>query len=54
MWFIFTLSISIFAVFYALKIQKNPQSSTMYIYDNLYKNSDEHSLEQTQKMCIYS
>ncbi|MBK2343950.1 putative basic amino acid antiporter YfcC [Francisella tularensis subsp. novicida] len=54
MWFIFTLSISIFAVFYALKIQKTPQSSTMYIYDNLYRNSDEHSLEQTQKMCIYS
>ncbi|BCD92608.1 hypothetical protein fh0823_27470 [Francisella halioticida] len=26
----------------------------MYEYDNLYRNSDEHSLEQTQKMCIYS
>jgi len=54
MWFIFTLSISIFAIFYALKIQKHPQSSSMYVYDNFYRNSKEHSLQQTQKMCIYS
>lgn len=54
MWLIFTSSITIFAVIHALKIQKNPNASLMYEHDNLYRNSDEHSLEQTQKMCIYS
>ncbi|API87733.1 hypothetical protein F7310_01450 [Francisella uliginis] len=54
MWFIFTLSITIFAVIHALKVQKDPHDSLMYEHDNLYRNSDEHSLEQTQKMCIYS
>lgn len=53
-WFIFTISISIFAVLYALKIQKKPSLSPMYEHDNLYRNSNEYSLEQTQNMCIYS
>ena len=42
---------------YSLLCVKNTKETTIitkYIYDNFYRNSDEHSLEQTQNMCIYS
>ncbi|MFV9924965.1 MAG: hypothetical protein AB8U93_04745, partial [Francisella endosymbiont of Hyalomma scupense] len=42
---------------YSLLYVKNTKETTIitkYIYDNFYRNSDEHSLEQTQNMCIYS
>ena len=39
-----------------VKNTKETTIITKYIYDNFYRNSDEHSLslEQTQKICIYS
>ncbi|QLE78952.1 putative basic amino acid antiporter YfcC [Francisella sp. Scap27] len=54
LWLIFTLSISIFTVFYALRIQKKPSLSPMYQHDNVYRDSSDYSLEQTQKICTYS
>ena len=54
MWLFFTTCLTIYVMYYSLKIYKNPKKSSMYKYANYYRESKEYNIDVDSRINIYS